>query len=195
MKNTWLVTTLVSLLSATSLTTHALTTPLPERLLSLNGHHTLQLADSLSRDYFYIRDAYTSALYHAPSRTGIQRLELTVQSERISGRGVGLSLYDTIAITSEWEQMATLEARLNALVKMMDTRLIQGDRIVIEYTPGRGSEVMVKNEYMGIIRGQDWFQALIQASMAPAVPAVLVDAPALQVQPPQTSNSISAVFL
>ncbi|WP_369857561.1 chalcone isomerase family protein [Candidatus Thalassolituus haligoni] len=159
---------------------------------SLDGNHTLQLKNSSSRDYFYITDAYTSSIYNDQSSAGIQRLELTVKSDLISGRGVGISLYDAITIATEWEHLAKLESRLNALVKMLDTRLQQGDSIVIEYTPGRGSEVIVKNEYMGIIQGHDWFNALTQASMTTKTP---LDTQMLQAQTRQLDSGIAATIL
>lgn len=185
MKNHLVAIAILPFLSATCL---AENTP----VTSLDGNHTLQLENSSSRDYFYITDAYTSSIYNDQSSAGIQRLELTVKSDLISGRGVGISLYDAITIATEWEHLEKLESRLNALVKMLDTRLQQGDSIVIEYTPGRGSEVIVKNEYMGIIQGRDWFNALALASITTKAP---LDTQMLQARTPQPDSSIAATVL
>ncbi|WP_221798283.1 chalcone isomerase family protein [Oceanobacter mangrovi] len=113
------------------------------------------------RSFYYLPEAYTSAYYQlGDNGSGEQLIQLTVNSDVLSGRALGISLFDSIAINHEWQQLGQLEDRVSRLVKMMDTRLVNGDTVEIEYRPGRGSEISVKGEFMGILPGEDLFLAI-----------------------------------
>ncbi|WP_028294165.1 chalcone isomerase family protein [Oceanobacter kriegii] len=128
----------------------------------------LTLLSTHSRDIGYLPQAYTGQYFEASDRThGVRQLNLTIHSDVLSGRAIGMSLLEQIVINEDWETVLELEDRMNSLVKMLDRRLVKGDHIIIEYTEGRGSEIQVQGEFMGILLGQDLFDAIASSTASP----------------------------
>lgn len=136
----------------------------------------LTLLSTHSRDIGYLSQAYTGQYFEASDRThGVRQLNLTIHSDVLSGRAIGMNLLEQIVINEDWETVLQLEDRMNSLVKMLDRRLVKGDHIIIEYTEGRGSEIQVQGEFMGILLGQDLFNAIASSTantLAEATPSM-----------------------
>lgn len=117
----------------------------------------LKLVDIASQHYYYLNDAYVGAIYQATSSASPERIEFIITSNRISGRALGVSLYESMALQLDWHQYKALEPQMSAMVKMLDTKLEQGDRIVITHSDTGGAEVFVKDAYKGALEGHELF--------------------------------------
>ena len=123
----------------------------------------LRLVDLASQNYYYLDNAYVGAVYQSEQASAPERVEFIVTSDRISGRALGVSLYETMALQLEWDQYEALEPQMSSMVKMLDTKLEKGDRVVVTYSASKGAEVFVKGEYKGTLQGENLF-ALTAAS-------------------------------
>lgn len=130
---------------------------LPDAIPETEHQPALKLVDSAVKDYYYLSNAYIGAIYQSDTSARPARMEFIVTSPRLSGRAMGVSLYESMALQLEWEEFEALESRMSTLVKMLDTKMERGDRIVISYNDESGSEIYVKNEYKGAIQGTDLF--------------------------------------
>lgn len=131
---------------------------IPETRPGSDQQTELKLVDASSQNYYYIDNAYVGAVYQSDTSTSPERVEFIVNSERLSGRAIGVSLYENMALQLEWEQYEALESRMSSLVKMLDTKLEQGDRIVMTYSDEAGAEIFVKEEYKGSIESKALFK-------------------------------------
>lgn len=117
----------------------------------------LKLVDVASQTYYYINDAYVGAVYQATHHTRPERIEFIINSTRLSGRALGIQLYETMANQLDWEQYQVFEPQMSTLVKMLNTRLERGDRVVMHYSEQGGAEIFVKDKYKGSIASPEFF--------------------------------------
>lgn len=137
---------------------------IPEAIQALGSSHTLALSNASSQDYYYLKDAYISSAYQA---NNISQMLITVTADRFSGRGLGMSIYDSVFLHSDWEEALAMEEGLNQLVKILDQPLLNGDTVAIEYQPGRGSDIYIRGEYQGTIGSEQWFNVVASNWITP----------------------------
>lgn len=123
----------------------------------------LKLVDIASQNYYYIDNAYVGAVYQSENSSSPERVEFIITSDRLSGRALGVSLYETMALQLEWDQYEAMEPQMSSMVKMLDTKLEKGDRVVVTYSKSNGAEVFVKGQFKGSLEGHNLF-ALTAAS-------------------------------
>ena len=136
----------------------------------------LKLVDVASQNYYYLNDAYVGAVYQSSHHSHPERVEFIINSIRLSGRALGIQLYETMANQLDWEQYKALEPQMSTLVKMLNTRLEKGDRIIMHYSEQGGAEIFVKDKYKGSIASPEFFELATSAwlqNQSPMSTAVL----------------------
>jgi hypothetical protein len=58
------------------------------------------------------------------------------------------------------QQLASLQERIIKFNSMFDT-VKRGDRVILEYLPGKGTRVIIRNQEKGLIAGKDFSDALL----------------------------------
>lgn len=138
------------------------------------------LVQAQLRELNYLPEAYVAMFYRQAATTSdsdsSQTIQLQIVSERISGRVLAMNLFDSVGILVSEPEFLELENRLNAMVRMLDGKLERGDAVEIRYHPGRGSEIMVRGEFKGILAGKDLFDAVSQVAMVNPLASLLESA-------------------
>lgn len=128
------------------------------------------LVQAQLRELNYLPEAYVAMFYRQAATTADsdsrQTIQLQIVSERISGRVLAMNLFDSVGVMVSEAEFLALESRLNVMVRMLDGKLERGDSIEIRYQPGRGSEILVRGEFKGMLTGKDWFDAVSQVAMS-----------------------------
>lgn len=123
------------------------------------------------RNYYYMIDTYVGLMYlQRPSSLanevivdeGHKRMVYHILMKRVSGRRIAKALYEALQLNVSHEEAIALEDRLNQLVKMFDTKMVRGDSGIVDYIPGVGTRVTIKNEVKGVIPGKDFYDALLK---------------------------------
>ena len=123
------------------------------------------------RNYYYMIDTYVGLIYlQRPSSLanevivdeGHKRMVYHILMKRVSGRRIAKALYEALQLNVSHEEAIALEDRLNQLVKMFDTKMVRGDSGIVDYIPGVGTRVTIKNEVKGVIPGKDFYDALLK---------------------------------
>ena len=136
---------------------------------ALVAGHELGLNGAGLRKKFFIK-VYAAGLY-LPEKTGDAKKAINMPGPK---RVFMQFIYDDIEagkITKGWtegfeknntpEELVRLQSRLNAFNAFFED-MKAGDRVVIDYLPGRGTQVTVKGKLKGEIRGDDFMQALLR---------------------------------
>jgi hypothetical protein len=58
------------------------------------------------------------------------------------------------------QQLATLQAKINQFNSMFDN-VKKGDEVFLDYIPGRGTQVTIRNQVKGVVTGKDFNDALL----------------------------------
>lgn len=131
----------------------------------------LHLNGASIRSYYYLVDTYIGLLYmENPANSaeaiindeGYKRIMYHILVHRVSGRRIAKAMYDALQLNVSREEAIQLEDRLDQLVKMFDAKMKRGDEGYVDYVPGVGSRIVIKNEVKGILPGKDLYDALLK---------------------------------
>jgi hypothetical protein len=131
----------------------------------------LKLNGAAVRNYYYMIDTYVGLMYlERPSQFANEviiddshkRMVYHILMKKVSGRRIAKALYEAMQLNVSKEEAIALEDRLNRLVKMFDTKMVRGDSGIVDYIPGLGTRITIKNEVKGIIPGKDFYDALLK---------------------------------
>ena len=67
-------------------------------------------------------------------------------------------------------KVAALKEEINRFNAFFTVPMISGERIVITYSPGKGTEVVIKGKMVGVIKGKDFMEALFSIWFGPSPP-------------------------
>lgn len=83
-------------------------------------------------------------------------------------------IYDKVTkdkVVSAWKEgfkanvaeasLASLQPRIDKFNAMFDQDMVEGDTIIFDYIPGKGTEVSIKGTVIGTIEGKDFNDALL----------------------------------
>ncbi len=164
---------IVFLLSVFSIPTQALTIDGYEiaQVIPANSQHAeLKLNGASMRILYGVVDTYIGKLYVENPVTDeevivaadeYKRMVFQVVMKRISGRRMAKAMYDALQLNLTAEEASKLEVRLQMMVDMFDGNLRKGEEGYIEWVPGKGSRIVIKDEVKGIIPGKDLNDAIL----------------------------------
>ena len=121
------------------------------------------------RTKFFIK-VYAGALYLKSKASDAEKVLADTNPKRI----VMHFIYDEVSkkkLTDGWndgfennqdeKQFKLLKSRLDTFNSYF-TDLHKGDRVVLDYLPGKGTQITIKNENKGLIEGGDFHRALLK---------------------------------
>lgn len=127
------------------------------------------------REKFFL-DIYIGALYLPVATTdasailndtGAASVLMHFLHSEVSREKIIAGWQDGLAANLGNAELAALQPRLDRFNKLF-TPVGTGDVIRIDYTPARGTEVRINNEWRGAIEGNDFFRALLQVWLGPS---------------------------
>lgn len=125
---------------------------------SNDGKVTYHLIESSVQDLNFINNAYTAAYYVSENEDVLMSLE--IQTDILSGRALGMKLYQSTLIEASWSDSLRQSESLSQLVKFMDTKLEMGDLLTLEHNQSNSTSIYINGELAGTIGGQNWFQSM-----------------------------------
>lgn len=143
----------------------------PEVIPANSDHPELRLNGAAIRNYYYMVDTYVGLMYlenpgpiaeTIVNDDGYKRMIYHILMKRVSGRRIAKALYEAMQLNVSREEAELLDERLHQLVKMFDTKMVKGDAGVLDYIPGKGTQVTISGKVKGIIPGKDFYDALMK---------------------------------
>ncbi len=116
---------------------------------------------------------YVGALYLPAKKTvaeeiikdaGAKRVAIHVLIDELTAKDLTASLNNAIAANHIPAEIALIEGRLRDLNRMMSTVgvLKKGGTVFLDYIPNIGTRVTINGEEKLVIKGEDFFQALLR---------------------------------
>lgn len=143
---------------------------IPAVIPATSQHAELKLNGASMRILYGVVDTYIGKLYMENPVTDPQalieadeykRMVFQVVMKRISGRRMAKAMYDALQLSLSHEEAASMEERLQLLVQLFDSSIKKGEEGYIEWVPGVGSRIVIKNDVKGIIPGKDLNDAIL----------------------------------
>jgi hypothetical protein len=170
-----LLLTLASLLLSTSLyAVEIADVSVPEEVQPDGSTETLTLNGAGIRSKFFF-NIYVAALYLPSPTPESKTIIATDQPNRVLMH----FLYSEVArekLIDGWidgfnnntskEAMSELENRLAKFNTLFET-VVEGDQILLDYRPTRGTQVTIRGEIKGTVPGHDFNQALLRVWLGP----------------------------
>lgn len=138
-----------------------LSVPASDTMLILNGAGI--------REKFFL-DIYIGALYLPAATTdasailndtGPASVLMHFLHSKVSREKIIAGWQDGLAANLSGTELAALQPRLDMFNNLF-TEVSKGDVVRIDYTPARGTEVRINNEWRGAVEGNDFFRALLR---------------------------------
>ena len=116
---------------------------------------------------------YVGALYLTAKKTnadeiindpGAKRVAMFVLADEISATDMVASLNNALAANHKPMELAPIEGRLRQLNRMMVSEKIlkKGAVVTLSYVPATGTHIRINNEEKLVIKGEDFFRALLR---------------------------------
>ena len=128
----------------------------------------------------FIIKVYLGALYLEKSTQSSQQVIASEQTKRI----VMHFLYKEVKadqLVESWiegfeknsskAKVAALKNKINRFNSLFNESVKKGETIILTYTPGQGTEVIIKNVKKGAIEGHDFMEALFAIWFGPYPPS------------------------
>jgi len=144
----------------------------PDRFIANEERPMLIKCGLGTRNYFYLLNIYTGALYLDKScnnstdiiqADGYKRMYLHMLISRISAKKLAKFIESAIVLSTHKMDDATLADNILALESYLPSLLQNQDVLMFDYQPEVGTKVIVNNEVKGIIKGKTFNDALLEA--------------------------------
>ena len=111
--------------------------------------------------YLPAKKAFANEILKDP---GAKRVAMHVLIDELTAKDLTASLNNSIAANHIPAEIALIESRLRDLNRMMSTVgvLKKGSTVFLDYIPNTGTSVTINGEEKIIIKGDDFFQALLR---------------------------------
>ena len=95
---------------------------------------------------------------------GAKRVLMHILADEVTAREFIASLNNALAANHIPAELALVESRIRALNRMMNDvgALKKGGVVLLDYLPGTGTRITVNGQEKIIIKGEDFFQALLR---------------------------------
>ncbi|WP_456377410.1 chalcone isomerase family protein [Thiolapillus sp.] len=163
----WLILGCLGLLSAASIAKDVAGVNLPEQVL-LEGSSLVLNGAGVREKFFF--DIYVAALYLPEKKHDAKvileadrpwRLRMDFLYSEVSREKLNKSWDEGFEANAPADQLPGLQERLQKF-KTMFTTMHKGDAAVLDYLPGKGVRVTIKDEDKGWIPGADFARALLR---------------------------------
>ena len=141
--------------------------------IALPGGQQLVLNGAGVRTKLTFIKLYVGALYLVAKKadaeevikdTGAKRIAMHVLADELTAKDLTASLNNAIAANLIPVELALIEGRLRDLNRMMNAvgLLKKGATVVLDYSPKSGTHISINGEEKLIIKGEDFFQAMLR---------------------------------
>lgn len=143
----------------------------PQVIPATSQNAELHLNGASLRTFYGVVDAYIGKLYVENPTTDelalveadeYKRMIFRISMKRVSGRRIARAMYEALQASIDEEEFIQLEERLELLVNFFDKSLRTGEEGYIEWVPGEGSRIVIKDDVKGIIPGKDLNDAILR---------------------------------
>ena len=143
-----------------------------EERITLDGGHALALNGAGVRHKLMFVKLYVGALYLAQKESradeilkdaGPKRIAMFVLADEIPARDLIASMNNSLSVNLSMGDLALIESRLAQLNQMMLKvgLLRKGGVVTLTYAPATGTHIRVNGEEMLVVKGADFFSALL----------------------------------
>ena len=142
---------------------------IPETDTSADSKTTLVLNGAGLREKFFV-DVYVGSLYlqaKTPDASAIlsddgpASVHMHIIYSEISKKKITDGWIDGLDANLSESELQSFQPRVDAFNKLF-TVLKEGDVIRIDYSPAKGTEVRINDEWRGAVEGNDFFRALLK---------------------------------
>ena len=122
------------------------------------------------RELYLLVDTYVGALY-LEERTNDpesilksdthKRMVFHVMMKKVGARRIASALQEALVMNITKEQHKDLTQDIETMLSFFDGRLHKGEESFFDYIPGVGTRVTLNNEVKGIIKGKNFYRALL----------------------------------
>ncbi|MEQ1773727.1 MAG: chalcone isomerase family protein [Burkholderiales bacterium] len=144
-----------------------------EEKITAPGGHQLILNGAGVRTKLAVIKLYVGALYLPAKKAdaeeiikdaSVKRVAMHVLADELTAKDLTASLNNAIAANHIPAEIALIESRLRDLNRMMSAVgiLKKGATVVLDYSPGSGTRISINGEEKLIIKGEDFFQAMLR---------------------------------
>jgi hypothetical protein len=141
--------------------------------ISVPGGQELVLNGAGVRTKLAIMKLYVGALYLPAKKSdaeeiikdaGAKRVAMHVLADELTAKDLTASLNNAVAANHIPAEIALIEGRLRELNRMMSAVgvLKKGSTVVLDYIPGSGTRISINGEEKLVIKGEDFFQAMLR---------------------------------
>jgi len=138
-----------------------------------NGQSRLVLNGAGVRHKMAVVKVYVGALYLTAKMTdadkiiadpGPKRVAMHILADELTAKDLTASLNNALAANHIPAELALIESRIRDLNRMMNSIGVikKGGTITLDYLPGTGTRVTVNGEEKIIIKGEEFFQAMLR---------------------------------
>jgi hypothetical protein len=144
-----------------------------EDSITLPGGPPLVLNGAGVRHKLAFIKLYVGALYLPAKKTnaeeaikdpGAKRVLMHVLADELTAKDLTASLNSALSANHIPAELALIEARIRELNRMMSSVgvLKKGGVVVLDYTPATGTRISINGEEKIVIKGEDFFQAMLR---------------------------------
>ena len=138
-----------------------------------HGQSRLVLNGAGVRHKMAVVKVYVGALYLTAKMTdadkiiadpGPKRVAMHILADELTAKDLTASLNNALAANHIPAELALIESRIRDLNRMMNSIGVikKGGTITLDYLPGTGTRVTVNGEEKIIIKGEEFFQAMLR---------------------------------
>jgi len=141
--------------------------------ITLRGGPSLVLNGAGVRHKLVFIKLYVGALYLTSKKTnaeevikdpGAKRVMMHVLADELTAKDLTASMNSALSANHIPAELALIEARIRELNLMMSSVgvLKKGGVVLLDYTPATGTRISINGEEKLVIKGEDFFQALLR---------------------------------
>ncbi|EAT11810.1 hypothetical protein HF888_06225 [Bermanella marisrubri] len=143
---------------------------IPDRVPATSERPELVLNGASLRELYLLIDTYVGALYletpsHDPEfimdSAMHKRMVFHVKMRKVSARRIANALTEALVVNITPAQHKELTDELEQMLSYFTGDLYEGDQSIFDYSPGKGTKVIVNDNVMGTIQGDDYFKAML----------------------------------
>lgn len=172
LKTSWM-TLILACLSLSSLNTQAYSVSdveLPDVIPANAERPELKLNGASLREMYLLVKTYVGALYlEQPSSDPAEimesethkRMVFHVMMKRVGARRIANALQEALVVNLTEKEHEALTPQLKQMLNYFDGKMRAGEEAIFDYLPGKGTRITINNEVKGIIKGKDYFKAML----------------------------------
>ena len=162
---------LFTLMSSTSFALQVSDANFSQTLSASDKHPELTLNGAALRELYLLVETYAGALYlEEPSQDAStvinsqqhKKMVFHVLMKRVSARRLSNALQEALVLNISKEQHNHLQPAIDKMLSFFEGSLRHGDQVEFNYSPEKGTEVIIGGISKGTITSKDYFDSMLK---------------------------------